>query len=625
VSQPEVEQRASDAPVPAGRRTSRRTGASLPERLSRHLVACGAGLVLLQLAFRAWALSGSWFYFDDLAFMSRAMNQPLDSSYLLESYGGHLMPGGFLVVYGLTKAAAFSWVWWAAVLLVMQALAGVGMLRLLLSMFGRTPFVLALLTGYLSFVFTLSAGIWFAAGINQLPLQIALVFGLHAHLAYLRHRRVRSLVACLLWTAFGLLFYEKTLLLFGIYALVTVGWFSHGRTPERLRHVWDHYRTAVVSYTAVAGVYLAIYVHYGLDFSPGTSNAQPWSPIAWNLVGEAMSTALIGGPFRWEPLAVGSFADPSQLTMLVSWAAVLGVAVYAYRTRTISKRAWSLLGFTLLCNVALLASARANIVGPDIAREYRYQTESAALFVIGLGLAFLPLVGAPQVNRHREGVPFTYETPRLIASATVAVALAAAYSTSAYVDLWQDRNPSRAYFAEVRHTLEAESDRPVPLVDVGIPQTLLWAYRYPENSYSHVLRHLSRLTSYPDASTDRLFMFDDTGSLTPVRIPATRRDEAHLGCGYELKGSSTDIPLDGPVIGGGWWIKLDYEATSASSVRVVAGDDVHETELDAGEHSLYVSAEGEFDTLELSDYASDADVCVGSVTLGLPEPGRPST
>jgi hypothetical protein len=454
---------------------------------------------------------------------------------------------------------------------------------------------------------------------------VALVFGLHAHVEYLRHRQLRSLVTCLLWTAFGLLCYEKTLLLFGIYALLTVGWFSHGRTPERLRHIWEQYRPAVVSYTAVAAAYLAMYVHYGLDFSPGDSNAQPWSPIAWNLIAEAMSPALIGGPFRWEPLAVGSFADASQLTMLLSWAAVVGVAVYAYRTRTITKRAWSLLGFTLLCNVVLLASARANIVGPDIAREYRYQTESAALFVIGLGLAFLPLVGAPEVNQLREGVPLTYETPRLVAVASLAVVVAATYSSAAYVDLWQDRNPSRSYFTEVRHSLDAESEKPVPLVDVGIPQTLLWAYRYPENTYSHVFRNLSSLTSYPDASLDRLFMFDDAGSLTPVAIPGARRNEPKVGCGYELAGSSTDIPLDGPVIGGGWWIKIDYESGAASTARVVAGDSVHDVELPSGEHSLYVSAQGEFDTVEFSDYLSDAQVCVSAVVLGLPEPDQAPT
>ena len=35
------------------------------------------------------------------------MNEPLDASYLLESYGGHLMPGGFLTAWLLTKVAVY--------------------------------------------------------------------------------------------------------------------------------------------------------------------------------------------------------------------------------------------------------------------------------------------------------------------------------------------------------------------------------------------------------------------------------------------------------------------------------------------------------------------------------------
>ena len=377
VSQPEVERRAPDAPAPVHRHVSR-SADTLPERLSRHLVLYGVLLILLQLAFRGWALAGSWFYFDDIAFMSRAMNEPLDASYLLESYGGHLMPGGFLTAWLLTKVAVYSWAPWAAVLLVLQALAGFGMLRLLVSLFGRRPLVLALLAGYLAYVFTLSAGIWFAAGINQLPMQVALVFGLHAHVEYLRHRRIRSLVWAIAWTLAGLVFYEKTLLLLGIYAIVGFGWFCTGDTVHRLQHLWSHYRAGVLAYGALGVGYLALYVQYGLDFSPGNANTQPWSPIAYDLVGTTMLPGLIGGPLRWQPLSVGAFGDPTQVVVLLSWVAFVALVVHAQRTRTKSRRAWSLLAFTAVCNVVLLASARANVVGPDIAREYRYQTESGS-------------------------------------------------------------------------------------------------------------------------------------------------------------------------------------------------------------------------------------------------------
>lgn len=585
-------------------------------------VLAGALLIAAQLGFRAWALSGSWFYFDDLAFMSRAMNQPFDVGYLTESYGGHLMPAGFAMAWVLTEAATFTWWPWALTLLVLQALAAIGVFRLLVSMFGRRPFVLALLAAYLFWVFTLSAGIWFAAGINQLPMQIALGFGLTAHLAYLRTRRTRHLVATLLWTVFGLLFFEKTLLLFGLYGLVAVGWFGAGSTPARLRGIWDRYRTGVVAHVVVAAAYTAVYAEYGLNFSPAESNGVPWGPIAWNLVGIALAPALVGGPISWQPLSVGSFADPSDLAMLASWVAVGAVVFYAYYTRARSARAWSLLGFTLLANIALLASARAGIVGPEIAREYRYQTESAAVAVLCLGLAFLPLRGAVEASELRPDVPRSYEGRAFVGGVTVVVVGLAAVSGVRYVDLWQARNPTKAYFAQVEDDLEraATPGHPVPLVDAGIPQTLLWAFRYPENSYSHILRPYADETSYPRSSVDQLFVLDDSGRLEPVRVDPARSMKETSGCGYRLDQDSTPIPLDGPVIGGGWWIDLRYDASAATSLTLTAGEEVHELDLPAGSHDVYVQAAGEFDEVVLSDYSPDSDLCVSELTLGSPGP-----
>ncbi len=623
VSQPEVEQRAPDAEVPGDRHAERRQGVALTERLTRHLVLYGVLLVVLQLAFRGWALAGSWFYFDDIAFMSRAMDQPLDASYLFESYGGHLMPGGFLVTWLLTQVAVYSWWPWAALLLGLQALAGVGMLRLLISLFGRTPMVLVLLAGYLSLVFTLSAGIWFAAGINQLPMQVALVFGLHAHVAYLRHRRVRSLVASIAWLLAGLVFYEKTLLLLGIYAIVAFGWFAAGGTPDRLRHLWSHYRTGVLAYGALGAGYLALYVQYGLDFSPGTANTQPWSPIAYNLVGTTMLPGLVGGPLQWQPLSVGAFGDPTQLVVLISWGAFAGLVVHARRTRTRSVRAWSLLLFPAVCNVVLLASARANVVGPDIAREYRYQTETAALFVIALGLAYLPLLGAVEQNAESEAAEPV--DPRWLAAITAGVVLAATVSSVRYVDLWQDRNPSKQYFSTARSTLAAAPDKPVPLVDLGIPQTLLWAYRYPENTYSHVFRDLDAQTAYPRSSLDRLYAFDDTGHLSPVSIPPTRRQLGGSGCGFPLRGETTTIPLDGPVIGGGWWLQVSYASPREVSLHLQAGDEGHDLTLPDGLHNAFVVAAGDFDQVVLSDYPPGTGLCVTALTLGLPAPTPPAS
>ncbi|HET6939393.1 MAG TPA: hypothetical protein VFI19_12340, partial [Nocardioides sp.] len=204
----------------------------------------------------------------------------------------------------------------------------------------------------------------------------------------------------------------------------------------------------------------------------------------------------------------------------------------------------------------------------------------------------------------------------------VVVAVAATYSAVKYVDLWQERNPSEAYFASVHQQLRseaAESGSKVPLVDIGIPQTLLWAYRHPENYYSHVFRNLDEYTSYPRDAVDDLYLFDDHGKLAPVGVPPTRALEPTSGCGYELRGEETDVPLDGPVFGDGWWIELEYDADAATDVEVTAGDDVHHLSLPAGEHTAYVTAEGRFDTVRFSSYDADAGVCVSSLHLGLPQ------
>ncbi|MEZ5192922.1 MAG: hypothetical protein R2734_10680 [Nocardioides sp.] len=227
---------------------SRRRGDRAARPAGSPVLRVGVVLIAVQLLLRGWALSGSWFFFDDLAFMSAGMNDPLDQHFVTRVYAGHVMPGGWLVVKWLATAAPYQWPAWAAVLLGLQAVAGLGMLRLLRSMFGESQLVLALLAGYLFYVFTLPAGLWFAAGINQLPLQVALVFGLHAHLAYLRTRRWQHVAATLAWTAFGLAFYEKAALLFLIYAIVALGWFARGTLAARAGELWSGRRPGILAH-----------------------------------------------------------------------------------------------------------------------------------------------------------------------------------------------------------------------------------------------------------------------------------------------------------------------------------------------------------------------------------------
>jgi hypothetical protein len=375
----------------------------------------------------------------------------------------------------------------------------------------------------------------------------------------------------------------------------------------------------VIAYAAVAAGYLVVYAKVGLSFGSQQPDGSLLSEVAYRLIGRAFSTAAIGGPFEWTSQSANSLADPSDLISLGSWVALGSLIWYAASTRTISRRAWSLIAFTLAADVYLLASARANLVGPDIGLEYRYQTESAAVLVLAIGLAFLPLVGAVEVNQVREDVPRPYEKKVTIQAITVAVVIAGMVSTLAYVRNWQQGNHTETYFHNVQDSLRAIQDKPAPVVDGSLPQTLLWAFGYPENTYSHIFKTMDGDISYPTTSVDRLFVIDDTGRLVQAQIPRTRFMVGETGCGYVLKRRvPTAITLNGPVIGGGWWIKMTYGAPKAFGAKVGLGSSSFHMDFPAGDHTVYFRANGSYSAVLMDNSPQGAHACITSLTLGQP-------
>src|SRR5262249_61391377 len=54
-------------------------------------------------------------------------------------------------------------------------------------------------------------GEWSSA-LESVPLQLALLMAVHAHICYVRTRRLRHLAAAASWVAVGLIFFEKGLI-----------------------------------------------------------------------------------------------------------------------------------------------------------------------------------------------------------------------------------------------------------------------------------------------------------------------------------------------------------------------------------------------------------------------------
>jgi hypothetical protein len=80
------------------------------------------------------------------------------------------------------------------------------------------------------------------------------------------------------------------------------------------------------------------------------------------------------------------------------------------------------------------------------------------------------------------------------------------------------------------------------------------------------------------------------------------------------------IPLTGDAFYWNWVVQFDLVARTPTTLTVQAGRTTAEVPLAAGQRSLYVGVVGEVDAVTVSRQSDGPDVCVRSLTVGLPQP-----
>ena len=133
------------------------------------------------LCWRAWTVSRWSWQDDDWLYMDGTHDLGL-FAYLFQDYNGHLMPGGFLVSWVVTKVAPLEF--WVPVVLV-SAASGVLVLvwaRTLARLVGEHAVVLAPLALLSLTPLLIRPTVWWASALQALPLQffLALMIGLAA-------------------------------------------------------------------------------------------------------------------------------------------------------------------------------------------------------------------------------------------------------------------------------------------------------------------------------------------------------------------------------------------------------------------------------------------------------------
>ena len=603
----------------------------------RYVWASAMALIALQAVLRGYMKFGGWFVVDDLAFVGRAETMPLWSrEYLLSGWNGHFMPGAFLLVRFFNHFWPLNYVPVAIADLIVQAVVALLVLRLLTNLFGRRPAILVPFAIFLFSPMTLPAFLWWAASLNQLWGQLAMVLALLAHLRYHRTGSTAAGLFGVAAVAGGLLFSEKLVLMVPVILAMTVFYFTPGPPARRIVRA---FRQHIVLWAAY-GILTTAYAVYYLTQVPSPVNRPAIPVIAIQTVGTGFSHAVLpaifGGPFTWQPLGVGGVAAPSDAVVIAIAATSALIVWYSMMRRVRASFAWMIIGCYEVVNALLLGVTRATWVGPLVGAEYRYHTDACMIFVVFGALAFLPVRGSFKAGvfqplvprrlaateasaaRRERSLPVPGAEAIAVGSLVCVVLVTSSISTLRYDPLWRN-TVAPAYFANVRHDIRSVDHR-LTIADAAIPGQVQPGLLFPANMTSYLFNGFSPrprfLTRGEGASV--LFIPDEQGHLRVADVEGFRNKPGREpGCGWRVGARARTIPLQLTTLPWLWTARIGYIASKDAQTTVTVGTVTSNVTVEAGLHHLYVIGEGAIDEVAFSGLTAGSlctnDVVVGSI------------
>ncbi|GEM34350.1 hypothetical protein NN3_53570 [Nocardia neocaledoniensis NBRC 108232] len=623
------------------------------------------GLVVAQLASRAWVAACGFFYWDDFILIGEAGRHPLWSAELLfTSHDGHVMPLTFALTWLVTEVAPLRWGVAAVVLLVLQLLASLAVLRLLVVLLGWRLRMLGPLIFFLFVPLTVPAFAWWSAAVNALPLQIALAWVSADAVLLTRAGRRRYAVSGAAVFALALLFFEKAVVVLPV-AVAVVALLAHVYGESVRAAV----RRGAALWTAAGGVLLAWSAFFLLVIQRPRGLSRPENPAA--LLRQALSDGLVptlfGGPWRWERWQPATpWADPPGVAVAVCWAALILFAAWTIRHRVRVVAVWACAAAYVVLTVAPVVVLRD---GPGTAalllQSIRYFADFAVIASVGLALLLLAApramtsapgsrgastatdpaealgpasvgdvadAGSRVADRHDPvaaldgGFParqvgsgrWSGPQGKGVAGVAVVVAFVASsiYSTATFTRAWEP-SPARTYVTGVRAALP-ESD--APLLPQEVPWNVLNPLAFPQNMTDHVFAPLAGPGTFA-RSTSHLRMFTDDGELVDAQVWWNRSTVPgpEPGCGYRVPGgSAVRLPLDGPMQTREWTAQLNYLSDRDGTIAVsFEGGAETVAEVRAGLHPVYLRMLGGGSALRVRVLTPGIELCLGTGPVGV--------
>jgi hypothetical protein len=579
-------------------------------------------LIVVQLAFRAWALYPSWFYLDDLLLLDDASGA-LTPGYLLSPHDSQLMPLGRAIAWLVASSGSVNWTLAATITVVLQAAASAACCWMLVVLFGPRPGILVPLGVYLTSAMTMSSSMWWAAGLNALPLQIAFFCSVAAWFRYQTSRRGVWLVVTLGAVLLGLSAYVKALVLLPLLAYLAVAYFADGTLRHRLATVVRRDRVAVATGALTGVAFLTYYLLNvpGLSSLPAPDVA---ADLAQGMLGEALVSGLAGGPWRWDEQnpPVG-LADPPVWALQLATVAVVAAAAYWTLRRRRTGRAWLLLGGYALLSFLVVLVSRAGTVGAVAGLEYRYLSDVTCAWALVLGLLSMSVVGSDQGSAPREEPLLTVGlSRRAAAGVAVAVVVSGAVSSFRYVDAWHGSNDADDYFANAAGALAGAG--PVDLADDVVPDRVLPGYQYPRNRLAVLMPLVIDNARFPSVTGD-LVVLDDAGVPHHAVLDVVARTPPGPDgtCGWRVTDDGRLLTLEPPAPSGEWWLRIGYLSPRDDEVDVTAAGSTTAAAVREGARSLFLRVDGAVTTVRIDGVDPGSSLCVDTVEVGRPTPGEP--
>ena len=523
---------------------TRRTPFAL-DAVSVHVVA----LVLLlgQVALRCWMLLGSWFYTDDYRLLAQSRDEALDLDYLTSPFDSQFMPVGRFVAWTVSNSGEVATEWGTAVAFSMlfSTLAALACWWMLVTIFGTRLEILPLFAVYLFSALSAPALMWWAAGLNQLPLQAVWFASVATWVLYLRDRRWRWLAATTVVLVVGLLCYVKALLVLPVLALLALGYFASGGLGSRLAPICRRYWPAAVAGGTTAGLYVLYYVvAIPQPFVEDDRGGGLAGALADTMLGTAFGSSAIGGPWRWDTSNPPTgYADPPAWSVHLAWVVLIGTIVLGALLRRRTGRAWLILAVSLAGAYLLLLTTRAPVAGADIGLEMRYLTETVCALVLALGLVWLPVPGAAESSEPRERPLLAVAPTQVLAGALACVYLVGALaSTATYARIWHTDSPGATYLQRVSNEVDAAGS--LDLTGGPVPQDVMPGFSFPYNTLESLVPLYTSGAEFPLIS-QTLHSVSEEGAVAPTVIDAaiTSRPGPVDECGWRVGASGRSIPL----------------------------------------------------------------------------------